>query len=183
MRDLNRTLHFLRQQDKLERAFARMGFVSLSFQVLRHVNHGPKRKVHFTFGIIPPALFFNGWNRLWRYFGKSEMVSMQADLEFALAFMRKHKRGRIIYDIQMRLDMYESAIGTVPGSLRLVRTWPKVGGILNLALAVLNACWTKPEHLLTHPKYSRTGMMTLKEQLLVQKRLIVQCSEKLARFR
>lgn len=81
----------------------------------------------FIKAIVYTALAFWNWNTLWRKLLRddSNLTQFKDVINGLFKFLKKNGMGRILYDVQMKLGMYEDAYASAVFSLESVDTWPK----------------------------------------------------------
>ncbi|EAY05255.1 hypothetical protein TVAG_020010 [Trichomonas vaginalis G3] len=81
-----------------------------------------KRMTMFRSTIVYPALANSNWNKLWRLVYKS-LASRISFIEIFFQFLSKSNMTRTLYDIQMKLGLYEDAIKSAVEGYHLANKW------------------------------------------------------------
>ena len=81
----------------------------------------------FIKAIVYTAMAFWNWNTLWRKLLRddSSLSQFKEAINGLFKFLKQNGMGRILYDVQMKLGMYDEAYSSAVLSLECVDTWEK----------------------------------------------------------
>ena len=172
------SLKLLKKKGRLISFYSQVGSFPEAFDLLREVREENKRKEYFVQCIVAVALFYSNWNSLWRYYEQKEYKRMGDYLDHLFEILRRARMGKVMYDIQMRLHMYEDAIDSALFSMtNFITTWAKALKIVDAVQSALtNAMKEDGSGIVLKPrKYSMEQLLVLDSRILLQKRLIMYC--------
>lgn len=172
------SLKLLKRKKRLISFYAQNGSFPDAFDILREVREETKRKDYFISSIVAISLFYSNWNSLWRYFEQKELKRMSEYLDHLFETLRRLRMGKVMYDIQMRLHMYEEAIDSALFSMtNVIRTWEKSMKMVDAVKTAVESEIKESDasFILKPRKYSMEDLLILESRISLQKRLITFC--------